>query len=152
MLECVLRDIFQTTGRVVVHLKPYYQIGEEMKKAGLNFGEDGIVLAAIKILGMHGVYDPASKVDRPIEYPFQTIAAFSRFRTAVPWTFARDYQHTGIRKALKLSDADKIARAFEKAAAALKDLPKHFAKYQKEMKQLHQQQPWKKGNVWTKTK
>lgn len=152
LLECVVRDIFQTTGTVVIHVKPYYEITEQMKKAGLPFGEDGIVLAAMKILGLHGVYDPASKVDRPLEFPFQTIASLGRGRTSLPWTFARDYQHTGIRKQLKLDHADKIVKAFERAASALKDLPKHFTQYQKEMKQLYIQQPWKKENIWTKTK
>jgi hypothetical protein len=152
LLECVTRDIFQTTGQVVVHLKPYYMIEAEMDKAGVPFGESGLVLGALKILGMHGAYDPASRVERPIEYPFKTIGKLGRLKTSVPWIFAKDYQHTGLRKQLKATDADKIVMAYEKTALALQDLPKHFAQYQKEMKQLYKLQPWKKENVWTKTK
>ena len=152
MLECVVRDIFYQTGNVVIHLQPYGAITKGMKEAKLPFGEDGIVLASLKILGLHGIYDPASKVDAPCEFPFQTIADLRKANAAMPWTFAHDYQHTGLRKKLKMKDADGIVKVMEKAAKGMKDLPKNFAQYQKQMEKLYKDKPWNKASIWTKTK
>jgi creatinine amidohydrolase/Fe(II)-dependent formamide hydrolase-like protein len=153
VLECVIRDVFQSTGNSIVYLSPHERLSELTKKAGIEAGEDGHVLAAMKILGLHGAYDPASKVDKPKEAPFKTLVKLNdECRATIPWTYTRDYQHTGIHKKLKMSDADSIVKVMKKAAKSFKDMPKLFAQYQKEMKDLYKRKPWEKETIWTKTK
>lgn len=152
MLPNVIRDIFQKTGEVVIHLSTYQKTRDEMTKAGLDFGEDGVVLGSLKVMGHHGVYDPASKVDRPGELPFESMGKLRQLGINVPWTFNKDYQHTGLRKKLKLSDAGKIVTAMKKACRCFKDVPKNFAMFQQDMKKLYKDKPWEKPGIWTRTK
>jgi creatinine amidohydrolase/Fe(II)-dependent formamide hydrolase-like protein len=153
MLGCVIRDVYQSTRNVVVHVKPPTMPEDlMMKELGYKRGEDILLLASLKLLGLHGAYDPATKIEKRQEFPFQTIAALRKHRVSMPWTFAKDYQHTGLRKKVKLTDADTGIKVMKQGVERMKDFPKYFAKYQKEMKDLITQQPWKKATVWTKTK
>lgn len=153
LLQCIIRDVFQSSGNIVLHLSPYDRICEIMKKEGMDASEDGIVLAAMKILGLHGAYDPASKVDKPSGISFKNITdKLSEGHVNYPWTYDRDYLHTGFHKNLKMSDADKLVNVMKKTAVSLKDVPGLFARYQRTMKDLFKKQPWKKETIWTKTK
>jgi hypothetical protein len=152
MLGSVTGDIFQATGIAVVHVTPYYPIMEKIKEAKLPFGEDGVVLGALEILGLRGAYDPASKMDRPIEFPNRNIGPLRKCSANAPWLFAHDYQHTGIRRKLTLGHAQQLAKILEQAARGMKDLPKHFRNYQHDTQELFRKRPWNKTTVWTKTK
>lgn len=153
ILQSVIRDIFQTTGHIAVHLIPYDKILELMKKEKIAGDESGMVLGAMKILGLHGAYGPSSEVDQPPTMAFKSISdKFQQCQVSFPWTYDKDYQHAGLHKNLRISDADKIAKLMKEVAASLRDLPGVYARYQKKMKDLYIRQPWKKKNIWTKTK
>lgn len=152
MMQCVLRDVFQATGQAVLHVQPYDKVTQRMKDAGVPFGEPGLVLAAMKVLGMDGAFDPAASVDRPLEFPLPSIGPLRRCAAAMPWIFAKDFQHTGINSKLKAAHADRIIEAMGAAAREMKDLPKHFTRYLREMAGLYKDKPWSRKTVWTKTK
>jgi creatinine amidohydrolase len=151
MMQIVLRDVFQATGHAILHVQPYDKVMKKMEDAGVSFGEPGLVLASLKLLGLDGAFDPASKVDRPLEFPVPSIKGLRKCQAQMPWIFAKDYQHTGINKKLKASHADKIIQAMGEAAQEMKDLPRHFAQYQREMTKLYKDKPWASKTVWTKT-
>jgi hypothetical protein len=152
MMQCVLRDVFQSTGHAVLHVQPYGKVMEKMKDAGVPFGEPGVVLASMKALGLAGAFDPAANVDRPLEFPLPSIRGLRQCQAQMPWIFAKDYQHTGINKQLKAGHADKILDAMAQAAREMKDLPRHFARFQREMARLYKDKPWGRKAVWTKTR
>ena len=153
ILEGVIRDVFQETGNVVLHIRPKVMPEDLMKKElGYIRDEDILVLASLKLLGLHGAYDPRTKVNKPKEFSFKSMSKLKEHNASMPWTFSRDYQHTGLRKQVKFEHADKAIDVMKKAVKREKDFPKHFAQYQKDMKKLYQLKPWKKSTVWTKTK
>lgn len=150
MLSCVIEDIYLATKVVVMHVMPPLMPEDLMReKLGYLRGEDILLAASLKILGMHGVYDPSSIVDKPQEFPFETIAELRKANAVMPWTFVKDYQHTGLRKKVTLKDVDTAIEIMKEAARCIKDFPEHFAKYQKEMKELWERAPWKGADVWT---
>ena len=151
MAQCIIRDVFHATGRTVLHITPYSAILKKMEAAGVSFGEPGVVLGAMKLLGLADAFDPAASVDRPLEFPLPSIADLRKDQAQMPWIFAKDYQHTGINKKLKASHADKIADAMTAAAEEMKNLPRHFTRYQREMTKLYKDKPWTKPNTWTRT-
>ena len=151
MMQCVLRDVFQATGHAILHVQPYDKVMKSMDAAGVPYGEPGVVLASMKILGMGGAFDPASRVDRPLEFPVPSIKGLRQCGAAMPWIFAKDYQHTGINSKLKASHADRIIEAMAEAAREMKDLPRHFARFNREMAKLHKDKPWARKSAWTKT-
>ena len=151
MMQYVLRDVFQATGHAVLHVQPYDKVMKSMDAAGVPFGEPGVVLASMQILGLGGAFDPAAKVDRPLEFPVPSIRGLRQCGAAMPWIFAKDYQHTGINSKLKASHADRIVAALEQAARGMKDLPKHFNQYRREMARLYKENPWARTTSWTKT-
>lgn len=153
MLETVVRDIFQETGEIVLFITPDLMPDDLMEKElGYQQGEDIMLLAALRILGLHGAYDPSSKVNRSDDYPMAVHHDFEKNQVKMPWVFSRDFQHTGLRKQVKMDHAEKAVKVMEKAARRLKDVPAHFTKYQKDMEKLFREQPWNKDSVWTKTK
>jgi hypothetical protein len=152
MAQCVIRDVFQSTGRAVLHVQPYGKLMKKMEAAGVPFGEPGVVLAAMKLLGLSGAFDPAANVDRPLEFPLPSIRDLRKCEAQMPWIFAKDYQHTGINRKLKASHAGRIAEAMADAAREMKNLPRHFARYQREMAKLHKARPWADPKTWTETR
>ena len=151
MMQCVIRDVFQATGQAVLHVQPYGKLMKKMEEAGVPFGEPGVVLASMKLLGLSGSFDPASQVDRPLEFPLPSIGDLRKCQASMPWIFAKDYQHTGINKKLKAAHADKIVEAMAEAAREMNDLPRHFTRYQREMAKLYKDKPWASNKAWTKT-
>ncbi len=149
MMQCVIRDVFQTTGHAVLHVQPYGKLIAKMADAGVPFGEPGVVLAAMKLLGLSGIFDPAAEVDRPVEYPLPSIGDLRTCSAQMPWIFAKDYQHTGFNKELTAAHADTIAEVMAEAAAEMAELPAHFARYQREMADLYRDKPWARDDVWT---
>jgi len=146
IIPAVIRDIFQSTGNVVVHLNIY---NSELEAEG----EDAVLLGAMKILGLHGAYDPSSKVNKPKGNPYKDITdRLGKHQVSFPWTYNADNQHIGMRTDIKMADAERMAEKLKKTARNLKDVPALFAKYQKEMKALYIKKPWSKKTVWTKTK
>ena len=152
MMQCVLRDVFQTTGQAILHVQPYNLVMKKMEEARVPFGEPGVVLASMKLLGLAGAFDPASRVDRPLEFPLPSIHGLRKCQAAMPWIFAKDYQHTGMNQKLKAAHADKIVDALAHAAREMKDLPRHFARFQREMAKLYKDKPWTRTTAWTKTR
>jgi hypothetical protein len=152
MMQCVLRDVFQATGHAILHVQPYDKVMKKMQEAGVAFGEPGLVLAALKLLGLDGAFDPAAKVDRPLEFPLPSIGPLRRCGASMPWIFSKDFQNTGIDSKLKASHADQICEAMAAAAREMKDLPKHFTRYLRETAALYKNKPWSRQTAWTKTK
>ncbi|NLF32937.1 MAG: creatininase family protein [Planctomycetes bacterium] len=152
MMQCVIRDVFQATGQAVLHVQPYGKLLEKMAAAGVPYGEPGVVLGSMKLLGLSGLFDPAASVDRPVEYPLPSIGPLRKCQAQMPWIFAKDYQHTGMNKELTAAHADRIAEAMAEAAAEMKDLPEHFTRYQREMADLYRDRPWARDDVWTETR
>ena len=144
----VVRSIYQKTGKVVVGIMPEVMPEDLMRRElGYSRGEDILVLASLKILGLHGVYDPKSNVEKQIEFPFHTIFYLKKYggnSSLIPWCFKSDYQHTGIRKCVKLKDADKAIMVMKKAIERMEPFPKYFKRYLKEMEMLEKDKPWKK--------
>lgn len=97
-------------------------------------------------------YDPATREDRPQEFPLPSVKNLRKAKAEVPWTFAKDYQHTGLRKQVTLDDVDTAIEIMKEAVKRIKDFPEHFAQYQKEMKELWAKEPWKDRAAWTQTK
>jgi creatinine amidohydrolase/Fe(II)-dependent formamide hydrolase-like protein len=152
MLENVVRSIFQETGRIVLALAPKLLPKDLMtEKLGYGGGEDVSTLAALRILGLHGAYDPAADVEQDIaaEAPFESLVQLWDRGAWSAWTFSRDHQHTGIRKGLKMDDADKVVEVMKQAAVRLADLPDLFAQFQRDMELLHKERPWDKDDIWT---
>ena len=152
MLQSVIRSIFQETGEVVIHVSPWrFLMPADLteKEFGRRVTEDLYVLAMMKVVGLHGAYDPRAKVEKEQEFSHKSISELKRFGGTVPWYFNRDYQHTGIRKDLTLADADRAIAVMKKALARAGDLPKVFAKYQKEVAADLKKKPWKRDDIWT---
>ena len=55
-------------------------------------------------------------------------------------------------KKLKTAHTEAIIKAMTDAAAEMKDLPKHFARYQKDLAKLYKDKPWHRSSIWTKTR
>jgi len=149
MAQTVIRSIYRETGDVVLLLSPHRIVSKNIAEEFGSSGEDLLVLGALKILGWHGAYSPESPVAAPMEFPFKTIGDIRKAGGTVPWLFCKDYQHTGLRKGLKLQDADRVVECIRRAAEEMRDLPEHFARYQKEMKALTDEPPWTKDTVWS---
>lgn len=153
ILFCVIRDVYMETNLIVVHMVPPLMPEDLMReKLGYLRGEDILLAASLKILGLHGVYNPSSAVDKPQEFPFEIIKELNKANVSLPWTFSKDYQHTGLRKEVTLNDVDTAIEIMKKAAQRLKDFPDHYAHYQKEMKLLWEGEPWKRPDIWTRAK
>jgi creatinine amidohydrolase/Fe(II)-dependent formamide hydrolase-like protein len=154
MLESVIRDLFQETGNIVIHLGPDGLLPSDVmeKEFGYPCGEDIMSLAALKILGLHGAYHPGTRGCDSTRPPFESLTKLKSYGAVVPWTFSRDYQHTGLRGEVKLDDASKAVKIMEQAAARMKDLPETFAQYQEDMKKLYADTPWNREDIWTETK
>ena len=153
MLQSVIRSVLQETGQVVMHIVPmsFLMPNDLMQEEfGGALTEDLYLLGMLKVLGLHGVFDPATPIDRPCEFPSKSIRKLMQFGNAnvVPWLFLKDYQHTGIRKGLKLADADRATKVVEKALGRLGNLPELFDEYQKEIADFLRKKPWKKDSAW----
>ncbi len=152
MFTIVIRSIFNETGDIVAALQSNMMPEDLMKeKLGYLRGEDILVLSSLKILGRHGVYDPKCKVNKPMEFPFQVIADLKNFGGSglVPWVFKADYQHTGFRRGIKMSDADKGVAVIKLTAKRMKNFPAALKTYQKQMAKLMKSKPWLKDKIWS---
>ncbi len=150
VFEPVIRSIYQETGEVVMAIRPNVMPDDLMQEElACDRGEDVMVLAALKILGLHGAYDPASDVDKPAESPFETLEELQEHGAMLPWVFTADHQHTGLRKGLGLGDADKAVAVMKKAVDRMPDVPELFAKYQQQMKELDEAKPWTDETIWS---
>ena len=67
----------------------------------------------------------------------------------VPWLFKADHQHTGFRKNIKMSDADKGIEVMKLTAKRMKKFPQYYRTYQKQMAKLMKDKPWMKDKVWS---
>lgn len=150
IFQMVIRSIYQETSEVVMALLPQVMPDDLMEdEFGFRRGEDVLVLASLKVLGLHGAYDPESDIERPMEFPIETIGQLKKYGASVPWLFAADYQHTGLRKGITLEDADRAIGVMKKAIDRMPQLSELFAKYQKEMKKLTRDKPWLKDDIWS---
>lgn len=151
MYQMVLRTIYQETGEIVVAMMAPQLMPEDLMMAefGYKRNEEILVLASLKLLGLHGAYDPASDVDKPQVFPFDTIGALKKHGAQVPWIFSADYQHTGLRSGMTLDDADRAINVMKTAAARMADLPDNFARYQREMSDLMANPPWERDDAWS---
>ena len=152
LFSTMINSIYHRTGHVVIHVRPKVMPEEEMeKKLGYTRGEDIAVLCALKVLGLHGAYDPGVAKEGRMEFPSRLINPLKKYGGSgiVPWIFQKDYQHTGLRKGITLKHADMGIAIMKKAIDEMDDLPDLFKKYQKEMAKLNKDKPWDKDTVWT---
>jgi creatinine amidohydrolase/Fe(II)-dependent formamide hydrolase-like protein len=151
MFQMVIRSIYQETREIVVGMTNGVLMPDDlmMEEFGHRWREDILVLASLKILGLHGSYDPATDVEKAQTHPFETLTALGKQGAAVPWVFNADHQHTGIHSDLTLDDADRAIEVMKKAAARKADLPATFAKYQEQMREMMANPPWEKDDVWS---
>jgi len=151
MYQMVIRSIYQQTRQVVVAMMSPHLMPEDLMTEALGYkrNEEILVLASLKLLGLHGAYDPAGDVEKAQSFPFDTIGAMKKHGAAVPWIFSADHQHTGFRAGMTLDDADKAIEVMKTAAARMADLPDNFAQYQKEMADLTADPPWESDDVWS---
>jgi len=154
MLQTVIRSVLQETGRVVMHIVPMnFLMPADLveKEFGAPLTEDLYLLGMMKVLGLHGVFNPEAPVSRPCEFPSKSIRKLAQFGNSnvVPWLFLKDYQHTGIRKGLTLDDADRAVAIVERALERLGDLPELLDEYQKEIEAFLKEKPWKKDGAWS---
>jgi len=152
MAQVVIRAIYQESGEIVAHLQPWRAIAPALAKEFDRSGhqvEDIYVLGAMWLLGLHGHYRPENDVDLKSSFPFPSMSALNRAGVRVPWLFNRDYQHTGIKRDLKLKHAERAAACIEKTLKQYKDIPKLLAQYQKDMRKQDKNPPWKRQDIWS---
>lgn len=150
IFQMVIRSIYQETSKVVMALLPQVMPDDIVEnELGFRRGEDVLVFASLKVLGLHGAYDPESDIERPMEFPIGTIGQLKKYGGSVPWLFTADHQHTGLWKGIALADADRAIGAMKKAIDRMPQLPELFAKYQKEMKKLTRDKPWLGDDIWS---
>ena len=149
-LQCVLRDLFHSTGQIVLHLRPVALPDDLMKKAlGYPGGEDNMALASLKVLGMDGAFDPTTHIDKPGGNSSEALHELKRLGCAAPPTFAGENEHTGIRSCVRPEHAEKAVAVMKQALARLADLPDRYTQYQTEMKTLYKERPWDTDEVWS---
>jgi len=157
ILKSVTASIFQETGEVVIHICPWNLLlpQEEVEKEfgpGIDrYLENLFVLGALKILGLHGAFDPKTRKRKPIEFPLPAIRKLAPHAGSgcVPWLFVADHQHTGLYDRVSIEDADRIVAMMRKAADSLPDLPGFFAEYQTQVASALKKKPWAKKDVWS---
>ncbi len=152
LLQEVIRSVFQETGEVVIHISPWrLLLAQDLaeQEFGRPMTEDLFVLAMLKVLGLHGAFNPKAKVEKKSEFSHPTISELRKFGGTVPWYFNRDHQHTGLRKDISLADADRAVAVITKAVERAGDLPKVFAKYQREVARDLKARPWAKDSIWS---
>mgnify|MGYP000061884154 CR=1 FL=1 len=157
-MTIVSSSIFHETGNVVMAISPHRLlrpadlVEKEFKGRFRDVvREDVFLLGSLKLLGLHGAFDPTMGKDRPAEFPLPAIRKFAPYvgSGCVPWIFVADHQHTGLRKGVTLDDADRALRVMRTAAKRLPDLPKFFAEYQRQVARAMKDKPWTKENIWT---
>jgi len=158
VMDIVASSIFQETGNVVMAispgrlLRPADLVEKEFKGRFKDVvREDVFLLGSLKLLGLHGAFDPVMDADRPAEFPLPAIRKLAPYvgSGCVPWLFVADHQHTGLRRGVTMEDADRAIRVMRAAAKRVPDLPKFFAEYQKQVAKAMKEKPWAKKNVWS---
>lgn len=145
IFQMVIRTIYQESGQIVMALRPGVMMPKDLTEQQLGYGpgEDIAVLAAMKILGLHGAYDPSvCEVDKPSGMSLDNIEKLGDLGASVPWVFTADYQHTGVRSCLRMEDADKAVALMKDSVDSLGDIPELFAEYQQQMRELDKTKPW----------
>ncbi len=157
-MNIVASSIFQQTEQVVMAISPHRLlrpadlVEKEFKDRFKDVvREDVFLLGSLKLLGLHGAFDPRMGKDMPAEFPLPAIKKLAPHvgSGCVPWLFVADHQHTGLRSGVTLKDADRAIRVMREAARRLPDLPKFFAEYQRQAARALKEKPWKKDRVWT---
>lgn len=146
--------IYQETGAVVLNLRPIPVVmpDEAMIEAlGYPWGEDILMLAALKILGWHGAYDPCCMISKSMEYPPNGFTEFNKLGSlaSVPSIFLEDYRHTGIRAGIQLEEAEQAIEVIKKAIVQFDHLPELFTRYQAELDQIGNKSFLTDPDIWS---
>jgi hypothetical protein len=150
MTQVVIRSLFLETGEIVASLGPFGIVNKRIKEEFGRGGEDLFVLGSLELLGLGGTFDPRTDVDKPGGSAVnETQARFGELGVSVPWLFAEDHQHTGIRSDIKPGDAKRAASAIRKAINDLEDVPELFARHQRELTELTSERPWESDDIWS---
>lgn len=147
VLTTLVQEIFLETRNVTMHLNliPALIPNEATQKAfGMDWGEDLLLLGSLRILGLHGAYDPKADADLPRTCANEGEKEFVPFKDSVtlPHLFQDDYRHTGIRPGIRLDQADTVVTIMKEAARQFDSLPSKFTRYRKELEGLLHSQPW----------
>lgn len=146
MMSSVLREIYQETGHIVLHMSPVKLMPDDLMQEALGYGrgEDILVLASAKILGLPDGLVARGFDDSPDRcFPFETQGALNRAECQWPWTFSEPWQHQPVRSEVRPEDADKAVAVMREAARRqYADVPKLFEQYQQDMAGLEELAPW----------
>ena len=147
VVTTLVQEIFLETGNAAMHLNliPSLIPNEATQRAfGMDWGEDLLLLGSLRILGLHGAYDPNANADLPRTHANEGEKELTAFpdSVTVPHLFQDDYRHTGIRKGITLDDADKVVAIMTEAATSFDSLPDRFRRYQAELEDLLRHKPW----------
>mgnify|MGYP001400295865 FL=1 len=149
MAETVIRSIFRETGEVPIFISPYNRMIAEL---GKDFGrgtEDINTLGAVTFLGLEGCFDPHAPRDAEAEFSDPSMSRLRTHGARMPWVFSADHQHTGFRTDISAQDGPRAAEAIRRAAATLRDLPKHYDEYRNFVRRQMQERRWERDDVWT---
>jgi len=157
ILQSVIREIHQETGRIVLHLAPVGLMPPELMKDALGYerGEDILVLASAQILGLDaapGAPQPLvrlSHADTPDRcFPFESISGLRRAECQMPWTFSEPWQHQPVRSCVRPEHADKAVEVMRRAARErYAAVPELFTRFQHDLAALEAAAPWALGRV-----
>ncbi len=151
MMSSVLREIYQETGSIVLHMAPSRMMPDDLMQEALGYGrgEDILVLASARVLGLPDGLVAQGFDDSPDRcFPFETQSALRRAECQWPWLFTEPWQHQPVRSQVKPEHADKAVEVMREAARRqYADVPENFAKYQQEMAALLENPPWEVDKV-----
>jgi hypothetical protein len=146
MLASVIREIHQETGRLVLHMAPVKLMPDDlmMESLGYGRGEDILVLASAKILGLPAGLVATGFPDSPDRaFPFPVQGKLNQAECQWPWTFTEPWQHQPVRSCVKPEHAEAAVEVMRRAARRqYADLPADFAAYQQAMAALEDDPPW----------
>lgn len=149
MFRQVASTIFKESRVVVAHISCFGPISKEIEKEFGSSSEDAVLLGALHILGLDGLVDPTTVVDKPCVFPSPVIGPLRQCGMTVPWVFQDDSQHTGIRSDLKPGDGARSAACIRRAIDAMGEAPELYARYQAEIGSLLGDPPWRRADGWS---
>ncbi|HUT61740.1 MAG TPA: creatininase family protein [Phycisphaerae bacterium] len=151
VMQTVIREIHQETGQIILHIAPMNMMPKDLmeKRLGYGRGEDILVLAAAKVLGLPEGLVPKMDWDSPDRcFPFASMSGLRRAECQMPWTFSEPWQHQPVRSKVQPADGDKAVEVMREAARRnYADVPRLFSQYQRDMAKREKNPPWDMDKV-----
>jgi hypothetical protein len=150
MVPVVIRAIFQESGQVVAYIDTYEMFLKALKEEFGWSGEDMLLLASMRVLGIdeHFPLETEQTIERESPFP-ETLPALSALGVKVPYLYTKSSQHSGIHARLKREDAGRMAVCMKRAVEKMDAVPELFAKYQAALTAFSANPSWKSPDVWS---